>query len=748
MTLPTLAPRNRLYFLPFFLIFFALALHTAVAMSPTNDEPVHILRGYALVSRGDLRFQGGHPPFAHRLIGLLLPTETSLPPLDSLPSWEVTADRPTISRELFSHDTTNVRRVLFLSRVPIILAGLLFGAVMIRWAGGSLVMAALWAFAPNWLAHTTLATTDGLVTMAFGLAGFTIWRYRNAPTWRNGLLAGLAIGCTLATKTTGILMLPISGLLLLTTWKPAWSWWESIKQWLFLLPIIGLTVWLIHGFELRPVPYAPFPLPAATYWDSIFDVSGHVAGGHVAFLQGEITSAGWWHYFVIAFFAKTPLPVLLLLGAAVVTLLRQREGWASRDAWFPALLLFAIASYTRLNIGYRHILPMLPFVWLLIAYASPHWRAPFLRVALFVLLIWYAASSLLQAPDYISYFNLVSRKSAETLLGDSNIDWGQDFWSLVDYAKGNEVIVSYSGFLDPHAYGLTTLAIDPETGFIPNFANANPAPGRYAISLNHLQGTLIREPDAFAWFRDKTPVAKLGGSIYVYEVASALTGDWIAHCAAPLSPLQPEQAEQLVGQSGLRQLFFDCTQSWVFPNRGSGWYVLPSAEMAAWLPNELTTEWSFIYTHRPTADSADYTLLYLPAPPALTDSWAGAVSLENGDSVTLPLALGQSAQLHGYQHNETDWLTYWQVLDEPSPFLSILAHLYDATPTPLAVADGLGFASAQWESADFVLQRHSFPQSVSCENGRLATGLYDFTTGERIPIGQTGSQLFLAACVE
>lgn len=722
--------KKRFTLIPFFLIFLALSMNAATAKSPTNDEAVHLLRGYALATRGELKFQEGHPPVAHRLIGSLLRTDPSLPDLEALPSWESSNDRLVIARELLWNEQTNLRRVLFLGRLSVIFAGMLFGAALLRWTNGSLVMATLWAFAPNWIAHTSLATTDAMVTMTFALTGLAIWYYRQQPTWRNGVLAGVAVGLTLAAKVSGLLILPISGILLLTTWRPSWTWWESIKQWAFLLPVAALTVWAFYGFEVRPVSYAAFPLPAATYWDSVRTVFGHVEGGHVAFLQGEISADGWLHYFIIAYLVKTPLPVLLLLFASLFTLLTRRQLWTSRDAWLPATLLFVVASYSRLNIGYRHILPIVPFVWLLIVWGSRWWQTQILRRILLVLLVWYGVDSVWQAPNYISYFNLVSRGLAETLLGDSNIDWGQDFWNLLDYTEKNGVIISYSGFLDPAEYGLVTLEIDPETGFVANFAPANPREGHYAISVNHLQGTLIREPDAFAWFRDKVPSKKLGGSIYVYDVPPTVRGDWIAHCTAPLSPLQPEQVEQLVGQSGLRHLYFDCTQSWVFPSQGSGWYLLPTATLAAWVPAELAT-WESVYVHRPTVNSADYTLLYLAKRPTITTEIA---------------TFGKVAQLLDYQHNETEWITYWRVLDKPQPFLSILAHLYDDTPTPLAVADGLGFSSEQWNSADLILQRHTFPQSVSCENGKLATGLYDFTTGERIPLSNGETQLLLSAC--
>ena len=62
--------------------------------------------------------------------------------------------------------------------------------------------------------------------------------------------------------------------------------------------------------------------------------------------------------------------------------------------------------------------------------------------------------------------------------------------------------------------------------------------------------------------------------------------------------------------------------------------------------------------------------------------------------------------------------------------LSLLMHLYSDDPLP-TVADGLGFSPAQWEPGDIFIQFHDFG-TVSARF--LETGLYDYTTGERLPL--------------
>jgi len=66
------------------MLFYALALSTALAKTVTNDEPAHLLRGFTLSQTGELKFQTGHAPFSHRLIGALVPNDPEAPDVRQL----------------------------------------------------------------------------------------------------------------------------------------------------------------------------------------------------------------------------------------------------------------------------------------------------------------------------------------------------------------------------------------------------------------------------------------------------------------------------------------------------------------------------------------------------------------------------------------------------------------------------------------------------------------------------------------
>jgi hypothetical protein len=100
-----------------------------------------------------------------------------------------------------------------------------------------------------------------------------------------------------------------------------------------------------------------------------------------AYLLGQISDRGWWYYFPIALALKTSLPLLIL---AVVGLVRAVKdgGWGKTAVlWLPPLLFMLLAMTGRITIGYRHILPVVPFLIMLAAQVGrmpwPVFRIPY-----------------------------------------------------------------------------------------------------------------------------------------------------------------------------------------------------------------------------------------------------------------------------------------------------------------------------------------------------------------------------------
>ncbi|NJN54905.1 MAG: hypothetical protein HC804_09200 [Anaerolineae bacterium] len=332
-----------------------------------------------------------------------------------------------------------------------------------------------------------------------------------------------------------------------------------------------LVTWAIFGFEWGPFRFPSDTLqflnassgPMPTFWAGLDQILNVSRGGRAAFLLGEFSDQGFLLYFPIAFLVKTPLAILIALPLAVVTLLWQRQ--TRRQALFlliPALSYFALGMWSGVNIGYRHLLPMLPLLLVLISglmgvkassvryqLASGNWqvasgkwqvackadyRSPITDHRLPIIAYVLAALLLLETlsihPHYLSFFNAAAGgpQNGPRLLADSNIDWGQDLRRLQLWMAENEVgsvKLGWFGTAVPAYYGLQYEAMPgfplPEFYSLwstPPFDPAQPEPGIYAISTSSLWESHWGQKSIYPWFRTREPDDRVGYSIWIYEV--------------------------------------------------------------------------------------------------------------------------------------------------------------------------------------------------------------------------------------
>ncbi len=258
-----------------------------------------------------------------------------------------------------------------------------------------------------------------------------------------------------------------------------------------------------------------------------------------AYMLGQSRRGGWWSYFPFAMAVKTPLATVAALALMGWVLLAAWKRWgAPSEAWtwtitclaLPVVLYLFFAMLARLDFGLRHVLPVYPFLFIAIgasaALATQRWRAARWVVALLV--IGLATETVLAYPNYVPFFNAAARLlpgEPVRLLGESNVDLGQDLPLLAQWQEqhpGRKLYVSYFGPADPALYGIN--AIDVRKDGIDLRPNWPADPGAVlAVSATHLQGFAI-EPEArslYAQLRTREPLAILGGSIYLFDLAPA-----------------------------------------------------------------------------------------------------------------------------------------------------------------------------------------------------------------------------------
>ena len=157
---------------------------------------------------------------------------------------------------------------------------------------------------------------------------------------------------------------------------------------------------------------------------------------------------------------------------------------------------------------------------------------------------WYIAIAIAQFPKYVPYIDALygGSTNAYKYLSDSNVDWGQDAKRLAEYVSskpdiGDKIAVDYFGGADPRyyfckrAYDASGELIKNTSGydcsdskFLPWHVDEGRPPTKYiAVSETFLMSDIYfqkNKPRAFdyKWLLEKQPVAKVGDSIYIYEV--------------------------------------------------------------------------------------------------------------------------------------------------------------------------------------------------------------------------------------
>ncbi|HZZ42356.1 MAG TPA: hypothetical protein VFE58_05430, partial [Tepidisphaeraceae bacterium] len=248
-----------------------------------------------------------------------------------------------------------------------------------------------------------------------------------------------------------------------------------------------------------------------------------------SFFLGSISTSGHLAYFPLAFLVKTPLTTLFIL---LLSLLLFASPFApSRSLLLIPFLIYLLPTlFTSINIGIRHILPLYPLLY--IAAAIPlsrlYTQYPKLLRPLFALLFLTLSIETLTAyPNYIPFFNAAAGgyRGGLHLLGDSNLDWGQDLPLLADWQQhhpGRTLHLAYFGTADPAYYGIHYQNLPHGYRFSPDPPPppALPTTGVLAISASNLQSVEFSDPHdpIYVPFLHRKPTLILGGSIYLFDL--------------------------------------------------------------------------------------------------------------------------------------------------------------------------------------------------------------------------------------
>ena len=275
-------------------------------------------------------------------------------------------------------------------------------------------------------------------------------------------------------------------------------------------------------------------LPAYNHWSGFAKNQLHLRQGHAGFFLGQISGYGWKSYYPVLFLFKTPIVLLFLFGAGVFLIMTRKVLLDPMTLTIlliiPGIYLMVLVFFNTANIGYRHALPVLPYLLVLCAGASAKfvwekskqlWTLPDkdnkcvkICIALLLLLIGYIGEVVLIHPHYLSFFNGLCGgwKNGRFIAVDSNLDWGQDLLFLKKYQEQNHLRDCNLYYFGPEEYpayyGISFLKEPPLDKLIP---------GDYVVSASLLQGihpaeTILRV------LRRKEPDNYITPSLFFYHI--------------------------------------------------------------------------------------------------------------------------------------------------------------------------------------------------------------------------------------
>ena len=750
-----------------------LQFSTLSVTSPTMDEGLHIVRGYAFVARGDERLRLRGPILSNALSGIALRLEPQLQlPPDDDPLW-LDTEAAGLSEQFLWSNTAPPQRIVFLSRLPVLFAGMLLGAFVFRWAcersGAVPALGALilYVFCPNLLAHARLATTDVITSAALLIAAYAYSHALDRPGRVSRWLSGVAFGLALAAKFSSV---ALGAAALIQSAVYVWNARRDPRT--RMAPIVtagvtfgvgALTLWAIYRFKIGPLNPGEIPLPTPLYWAEWQALFTYVDSDKLlpVYLFGQVSPGGWWYYFPIAFLVKTPLPVLALTLPTFARAIFTRDWPRGLLLWLTPALLLGFLLFSPQQIGYRYLLPLLPFIFvgsaeILAALSRRRWA----QVGIGLLLVWQVWGTWKIYPYYLAFFNELAGgpDRGRYILSDSNIDWGQDLIGLKHYVDRqgiDRIKLSYFGITPPSLYGMRVEALPPVRSalhdqgawWLYTYYPYDPAPGIYAISVANLMGGIWIDSSAFAYFRDRRPDTTIGHSIDIYTVPARGAPIDLSLSGLQLPQIDPETYARF-GTNDVRPRWFDATTSLIAPP-GQSWLALADSrplapEFAALFAGAALEAYA-----RLTDEDRSYRLYAFDLGTQLLE--AAARSEQTADQVRLPARFGNAADLIGFTLAEAPkpsqgmiLITYWRAGEQPVAPLQLFAHAIGAGGHILAQDDRLDALAYGWRPGDVIAQisrldltqASDLPPAYSIE-----IGLYHPGSGERLPVSAGGREI-------
>ncbi|MFN7160684.1 MAG: phospholipid carrier-dependent glycosyltransferase [Candidatus Gracilibacteria bacterium] len=544
-------------------LFIIIGITSVKDDSVTIDEVAHIVSGYSTLTNLNYNLNIEHPPLVKVISAIPLlfqDIDYKLPGLRMPNQWQE-------GNKILFESGNNIDDILFWTRFAVLIfhglllfvCGVLFKKFLTpTW---SLIALFFLAFEPNIFAHSRYVTTDVGIALFSVISLLLTAVFMRDPTHKNALYLGLGLGGVLLTKFSGVLLTLYIFVILLIfsfiTYKYDKEKSKNIfKNTLNTASVAAFCVYIVYTFfnintpisqlrsfvntSLMPAPIKQLELIFSDYtftkaipsYLSGLDYAGNrsiqrseVTG--TQFLDGEYGTMGkgWWYYFPKAWLYKESPAILILtlLGAAILGL----SLWKKKKIETALLLMLGFSGLylllsllSTLNIGIRHIAPVLALTPVIGVWIISRWEYAHKYILIGILILTQCVTIYSTYPFYLSYFNDFSGGSLNGYkhLSDSNVDWGQNLKRLSVWAEQQGIDAIYVDY-----WGKTPLNFYDKKGILKAWHGDWGRPqGIFAIFPVWIeQSKWVKQRGLTAEdysYLDQLPHTTIGNSIFIYDL--------------------------------------------------------------------------------------------------------------------------------------------------------------------------------------------------------------------------------------
>jgi hypothetical protein len=548
-----------------------MLLRIAQAMflfSNTVDEPFHIASAVVMYDVGKESSGVEQPPLTRIVAGLPLYLRgVRLPPAELTTAVIPMPETYLQGAQILFHSNLSYWQVLITARLTMLifpLIALLYLYLLAGWIGNEFIAAmsvVLFSLDPALLGHSAWVHTDVAACAGYLAATYHGLRWIMLGGLGRAVAMGIAVAAAIAAKFSCIFVVPALVLVMMIqplsaytselprTLQAYFRRWPPVRQMAAAVVVAFVTLWGTYFFNVDrmsnqsmfttaestflhlPLRIRNAEVPMPSFALGMMKLASHNKSNN-GYLNGRFSPTGWWYYFPETIALKEPIALLaglLVAGLLLFVPAYRAHWWRLAVILIPPAVLLAAAMTSSIDIGIRHVLPVLPFLYLFVCFQLT--RAGVKGVAfLAVLIVTAMIESAWIAPNYLEFYNLIAGGPAHgaRYLLDSNIDFGQDVaqlaeWLHSDQARGRSY--SLRLFMYPDKSLTRTLGLDPAA----LYRNLNGG-GLLAISKNVRYGLgagvsedwVARPKDDYSWLSKYPIVKQIGYSIDVYDLDAPL----------------------------------------------------------------------------------------------------------------------------------------------------------------------------------------------------------------------------------